>query len=212
MWFVQYLVNDPQRYFFVVVTVVISIVCHELAHGYMAMHRGDTTPESAGHLTGNPLVHMGPFSLAALFLCGIAWGQMPINPARLRGKYAEALVAIAGPATNLGLAFMTLTGLGLWARFASGGDSEIAGNAQTFLLVFGTTNLLLCAFNLMPVPPLDGSHILANFHRGYAIFISDPSKQQFFFFGFIMAFMISGRLAPILNTAAYSYLALIMGS
>ncbi len=112
--FIQSLLDPDQRLFYVswVITVIFSITLHELAHGLMALRRGDHTPVELGHMTINPLVHMGPFSLAALFFLGIAWGAMPVNPSRLRGKYGEALVALAGPVTNLLLAFLGLTGLG----------------------------------------------------------------------------------------------------
>ena len=74
--------NPADRFFFfaVVLTVVVSIVLHELAHGWMAMKLGDPTPRLEGRMTGNPLVHMGPWSLLALALAGIAWGSMPIDP------------------------------------------------------------------------------------------------------------------------------------
>ena len=209
MWFIKFLVDDPQLYFFWIVTVVISIVCHELAHGYMAIHRGDPTPERAGHITGNPLVHMGPFSLAALFLVGIAWGQMPIDPTRMRGKFAEALVAVAGPLTNLLLALLALTALGVWWHFNPDVNSELQRNLARFLMIFGTTNILLCLFNLFPVPPLDGSHILANFYRPYAMLISDPAKQQIWFFAFIGVFIFSGGLITVALKAALNYTALI---
>ena len=213
--FIQYLISEEpglrQIYLFVVVTVVISIVLHELAHGWMAIRRGDDTPLHTGHMTGNPLVHMGPFSIVALILCGIAWGQMPIDPTRLRGKYAEALVAAAGPATNILLAVAALTGLGLWLRLAPGVEAETAGNARAFLMVFGATNLLLCIFNLMPVPPLDGSHILANFHHGYALFISNPAKQQIFLIGFMFVFFISGKLLLACYKLAGFYVDLLVG-
>ncbi len=209
---IQLLQQDPQWYMFVVVTIVISIVLHELAHGWMAIRRGDDTPIQTGHMTGNPLVHMGPFSLVALFLCGIAWGQMPIDPTRMRGRYAQAMVAVAGPASNLLLAFVTLTALGLWWRSGMVQDEVlIQRNIAIFLTAFGSTNAMLCVFNLMPVPPLDGSHILANFNRGYARMLGDPAKQQIWFFAFIGAFMISSRLFGLVFKGCANYLVLIAG-
>ena len=187
--FINTLFTDPIRYASVIVAVVISIVLHELAHGWMAMRHGDLTPERTGHMTGNPLVHMGPFSLMALALVGIAWGQMPIDPSRMRGKYAEAKVAAAGPAVNLVLAWLGLTAHAVWAGL--GGYLEPgtpAGNGQQFLYLLGIYNLLLCVFNLLPVPPLDGSHILANFWRKYALTIEDPAKQGIWILAFVFCF------------------------
>ena len=209
--FLHLLMNDPQFYLFVVVAVVISITLHELAHGWAAMRLGDDTPIHTGHMTGNPLVHMGPFSLAALFLCGIAWGQMPIDPTRLRGRHGDCLVALAGPAANLLLAAVGLTALGLWFRSGTVGDSQIHANIAKFLFVLGATNGMLCLFNLMPAPPLDGSHVVASYHRGYALMMGDPSKQGIWIFAFIAVFMISNRLFAWVHGFALTYARLIAG-
>ncbi len=191
--FIEKAFDPTQRTFFfaAVITVVISITLHELAHGWAAIRLGDDTPIRTGHMTGNPLVHMGPFSLVALLMIGIAWGQMPIDPTRMRGKYAEALVAFAGPATNFILGFVALTGLGLWYRFGGPIDTQLEENIEILLNAFGGINILLGVFNLMPVPPLDGSHILANFSRGYARFISDPAHQGIMFFAFLFTFAVA---------------------
>ncbi len=200
------------RYFAWVLTVIVSIVLHELAHGWMAIRCGDDTPRRLGRLTGNPLVHMGPFSLGALFLLGMAWGSMPIDPTRLRGKYAEAKVAFAGPATNLLIAVVCLTLYGLLLRFnVTAEPSQFMDNLYRFLLIAGQANLVLMVFNLFPVPPLDGSHILANFNRKYALFIDDPGKQGFFILGFIAVFAISRQLWAPLGNAATWFVRLVAG-
>lgn len=196
--FINNLFRPEDRFFFFAacVTVVISIVLHELAHGWMAIRLGDDTPIREGRMTGNPLVHMGPFSILALLIAGIAWGQMPIDPSRLRGRYAEARVAAAGPAMNLLIALVALITLGLLYRFGfSDPQVQWKTNLLTFLNIAGTLNLLLLMFNLLPVPPLDGSHILANFYRPYALAVSDPSKQGIFFIAFIFVFAASAVLA-----------------
>lgn len=117
--FVLRLMDPAQRFHALVwiVVVVISITLHELAHGFAAIRAGDDTPIRLERMTLNPLVHMGPFSLLALLVVGIAWGQMPIDSSRLRGKYAEAKVAFAGPSTNLLICLAALVGWGLLVRF-----------------------------------------------------------------------------------------------
>lgn len=193
--FINKVFSDPFYFFAVVLTVVISIVLHELAHGWAAIRHGDHTPIHQNRMTGNPLVHMGPFSIMALMIVGIAWGQMPVDPTRLRGKYAEAIVAAAGPATNLVLSLVALTALSLWLRFEGWDASDdVHVNAGKFLFIFGSTNAMLCVFNLFPVPPLDGSHILANFSRPYGQLISDPSKQPMFIMAFVVMFAIARPL------------------
>jgi len=205
---------DPatQFYFFsVVISVVISITLHELAHGWAAIRLGDQTPIRSGHMTGNPLVHMGPFSIAALMIAGIAWGQMPIDPTRLKGKYAEAWVAFAGPATNFMLSLIALTGLGLWWRLGTFTDSTVQHNAVSFLMAFGGINALLGVFNLFPVPPLDGSHILSNLNRKYATFIGDPAHQGVMILAFIFMFSAANVIFQPVFQAVTRYVTLVAG-
>lgn len=174
--FIQYLTSNPQFYFAVIIVVVISICLHELAHGFAAIWLGDRTPEETGHITFNPLVHMGGFSLMMLAVVGISWGAMPVDPTRLRGRYAESLVALAGPAMNLLLAAIGLTALGLWYRFAlpDPADHRVE-NAVLLLNTLGVMNIALALLNLIPVPPLDGSRVLANLVPAYRRLVSDPT-------------------------------------
>ena len=205
---------DPstRAYFFAtIISVVISITLHELAHGWMAIRLGDRTPILAGRMTGNPLVHMGPFSLVALLVMGIAWGQMPIDPTRLRGKYGEAKVAAAGPAMNFLLAFVALTGLGLWMRFGGPIDSQVEKNVHLLLSAFGGINVLLGVFNLLPVPPLDGSHILSNFSETYAKFVWDPAHQGVMLLAFIFTFTVASVIALPVYLVADTYVAVLSG-
>jgi Zn-dependent protease len=209
--FIEFLFDPNQQLFYVswVITVIFSITLHELAHGWMALRRGDRTPADLERMTINPLVHMGPFSLVALLVLGIAWGQMPIDPSRLRGRYGEAIVAAAGPATNLVLAILGLTALGLWIRLGAEPNTVFLENLRKFLWVFGAANFVLCLFNLLPLPPLDGSRILANFHRGYAMFISDPAHQGVLMFAFAMIFVFGSGIFTLAYRWADAYVRLI---
>lgn len=167
--FIQYLQNDPRFFMAVVITVVVSICVHELAHGVVAVYFGDRTPIETGHMTVNPAVHLGMLSVITLMLAGIAWGSMPVDGTRLRGKYADALVSLAGPMSNVLLAVLALVSLGLWQRFdQSGVLSTEAKNIRFLLWVFGATNFNLALFNLIPFPPLDGSRIMGSLTPGYA--------------------------------------------
>ena len=203
--------NAADRFYFLAValTVVISIVLHELAHGWAAIRLGDETPIRQGRMTGNPLVHMGPWSLLMLAVAGIAWGQMPIDRTRLRGRHGEAIVAAAGPAMNVLLALIALSALAgllhLWGYAGvpvelfmvdvpGSSVTSTQGNAIKFLLLFGVTNLLLAMFNLFPVPPLDGSHIVADYSRPYADFVGDPKHQGFLLMLFVFGFLMAGRV------------------
>ncbi len=150
--------------------VIASITLHELAHGWAAIWEGDDTPRETGHMTANPVVHMGVPSLVVFLILGIAWGLMPINPYRFRhGKLGRIFVAAAGPLMNLLLAFLTLTTLAILLDI----DSE-TGPLQTFLFTGGFLNLVLFVLNLLPVPPLDGSVILSNLSSPVARLYQHP--------------------------------------
>lgn len=216
--FLMRAVDNPLLFVSVVFTVIVSITLHELAHGWMAIRLGDDTPIRADRMTVNPVVHMGPWALLALALVGIAWGRMPIDRGRLRGRYGESWVALAGPATNLLLSVAALTGVGLWARFepavfgpAERGQEWI-GRAGFFVQTFGMTNLLLCVFNLLPLPPLDGSHVAANLSRGYDRFVNDPSNSGTIMMMFIFAFVFAGVLFGPVRALALQYIGLLSGA
>jgi Zn-dependent protease len=193
--FIETINTAPLFFISVVITVVVSIVLHELSHGVAAIWQGDRTPIERGHMTLNPLVHMGWMSLILLAVAGIAWGLMPVNPYRFRSRYGDALVAAAGPLCNVLLAILALTALGLWWRFYAGtaaissDASTFAGRIQYFLLVFGQVNLVLCLFNLIPIPPLDGSRIAANFNRTYAGWLANPQSQGIMIVLFVVVFL-----------------------
>lgn len=206
---IQTLQNNPQLYVVMVMSVMVSIVLHELAHGWAAMALGDDTPIETGRMTGNPLVHMGLFSIVVLLVAGIAWGQMPINPSRLRGKRGEAIVAVAGPLANVILGLVALTAFALWMRFGDAGGDGFVQVLRRALFTMGYLNFALAMFNLIPLPPLDGSHILANFHRGYAQLLNDPRHQPAFFFAFIIVFVIAPKLFDWALAIALAYIEVI---
>ena len=86
-----------------VVIVMFSICLHELAHAWVALKHGDDTAAQAGHLSLNPAIQMGPYSLILLAVLGLAWGAVPVDEGRMRSRASGAWVAVAGPLTNLAL-------------------------------------------------------------------------------------------------------------
>lgn len=183
-----------------IIWVIGSITLHELAHGWAALKKGDPTPETSGHMTLNPVVHMGMPSLIIFALAGIAWGAMPVDPSRLRGRYAEALVAVAGPATNFILAAICILAAGILAALepSTGGPGPIPEhihkNLSLFFKLGAMLNIALGLFNLFPVPPLDGSRILANFSRPYREFTMSQAGGFLSIVGFALAFFFAGSL------------------
>ena len=144
-----------------VVILIISVVIHELAHGYAADSMGDPTPRLAGRLTLNPIAHLDIFGSvilpAFLVISGatfvIGWAKpVPFNPYNLRNKkWGGAIVALAGPLANLGLAVI----FALILKFVT-----VSAFMYSFMTGIVITNIALAVFNLVPLPPLDGHHIL----------------------------------------------------
>lgn len=154
--------------------ILLSITLHELGHGWAAIREGDDTPIQLGHMTANPFVHMGVQSLVMFALCGIAWGAMPVNPSRFRhSRKSDMIVSAAGPAMNLLIALACLVLLTAWVRFAPP-DLPLHRNGALFLFTGLSLNLFLIPFNLLPIPPLDGAHVLAGFSRRVRALYAHP--------------------------------------
>ena len=153
--FLQYLFQDPIFYIRVVAVLIISISLHELGHGIAAISQGDDTPIVKGHMTMNPLVHMGIHSIFFLLFAGMAWGQMPVNPRKFRNpKWGNILVSAAGPLTNIALGMLAVIVINLSYYFAF--DNVVSIQFFRIIAIF---NFALCLFNLIPIPPLDGYHV-----------------------------------------------------
>jgi Zn-dependent protease len=149
---------------FSILILIISVVIHEVAHGYAALALGDVTAKYAGRLTLNPIKHIDPFGsiilplLFALLPGGLILGwakPVPYNPYNLRNqRWGELLVALAGPVSNILLALI----FGILIRFSA--QLGLPEPAVILSVQVVMINLLLALFNLIPVPPLDGSKIL----------------------------------------------------
>jgi Zn-dependent protease len=167
--FISYLWEEPQLFFMWIFVVVFAVCCHEYMHARVALWQGDSTAADEGHLTLNPLKQMGPFSIFMLVILGLAWGQVPVNPSRMRHRYSDALVSFAGPATNLvlGMIFCVLAAVVILA--AGGKDvgestAEMGNNAIALFSTGAIVNFVLFMLNLLPVPGFDGWHILSSFY------------------------------------------------
>ena len=166
--FINYLWEDPNFFFMQILIVVFAICCHEYMHARVALWQGDSTAADEGHLTLNPLRQMGPISLVMLAIIGIAWGQVPVNPKRMRHKYSDALVSFAGPATNLVLAviFCFVAALVIiisGEKELTSTSMEISNNARNLFRLGAILNFVLFVFNMLPAPGFDGWHILSSF-------------------------------------------------
>jgi Zn-dependent protease len=198
------------EFIFLLIVLLCSVVIHEVSHGYAARAQGDYTAEYAGRLTLNPLAHLDPIGsvLVPLFLYSLAvisgqpplifgWARpVPYNPLALRNwRWGPALVALAGPASNFALAIL----FGVLAQLAA----KLWGLSTPFLPFFGLIiriNLLLGTFNLLPLPPLDGSKLL--FSVLPDSFVGTKLFLERYGFLFLMLFLFLGGfylLVPLIN-------------
>ena len=189
-WWVQNVLDSggPALLVSWIVVVIGSITLHELSHGWMAVRRGDRTPIELGHMTWNPVVHMGPMSLVLFALIGIAWGAMPVDRTRIRGRWGYALTIFAGPAINFLLAGVAIVALGLWtgAMAAFSMPEPFSSNLEQFFRIAGVLNIVLGLFNLLPVLPLDGGRILAEFWGAFERFAMGENGRWLMFGGFLL--------------------------
>ncbi|MGH2613699.1 MAG: site-2 protease family protein [Thermomicrobiales bacterium] len=159
---------DPQFVVTVIVTFIIAITVHEFMHAWTAWMLGDDTARLLGRISLNPAVHFDPvgalmFVLIALGFPALAWGRpVPVNDSRLRpvGRFGRqgsmALVSLAGPLSNVVLGAVAAGTL----RFSAYSGASLGAAIDGFLQIFMWVNFSLAAFNMIPLPPLDGSRIL----------------------------------------------------
>lgn len=186
--FYELFLSNPVEYISVVVLITFSICLHEYAHAFYAARLGDPTPLVTGHLTLNPLKQMGWMSVIMLLLFGIAWGMVPVNPRNFRHRYGDALVAIAGPATNLFLC--ALFSLLQSSVALAGFDGEKV--LQGFLQSGAVANGALFVLNILPVPPLDGFTVVGSFFPGIKRFAYSPQTAGILNTVFILLFVTGG--------------------
>lgn len=193
------------------IPLVIAIVFHEVAHGYVARMLGDRTAAERGRLSLNPIRHVDPVgTLLVPMMLALAnapifgWAKpVPVVAARLDHPRRDmALVALAGPGINLVMAMIAAAAIGIWVGSAgglpqAGAGGFVAANLINFLLI----NVFLAIFNLLPVPPFDGGHVVeAILPRALAVHYAKLSR-----FGFpVMLFLlvILPTIAPSANVVA----------
>jgi len=164
------------------VIILIAITIHEFSHALTADLLGDPTPRLAGRLTLNPIKHIDPIGFLMLLLVRFGWAKpVPINPYNFRDPVrGEMLVSFAGPASNFLAAWLAATLLRFFpVNYLALTNGLVTSAISDFIFI----NLALAVFNLIPVPPLDGSHILEPF-------IPDDLKRTFEQYGFFILVFI----------------------
>ena len=191
-----------------VVPLLYSIILHEVAHGVVALWFGDPTAKRAGRLTLNPVPHIDPLGALMLLFVGFGWARpVPVNYAQLKnGKAGMIAVALSGCLANIVLAAVFVSLLQFPAVRSNGSLATICAMAAQI-------NIVLGAFNLIPIPPLDGSRVAMAFL---------PSRVQMLFarferFGFflILALLYMGFLSPVIRfieRGIYQGIGLLLGA
>lgn len=152
---------EPVRFWSFILAIVLGITVHEFMHAYVAHRLGDDTARLMGRLTLNPLAHLDLLGSLFLLLLRFGYGKpVPVNESRLQGgRRGGSLVAFAGPVTNLVLA--TICAIPL--RFVNFGPGDLGAVYEEVLGAIVIYNCLLFVFNLIPIPPLDGSRVVYGF-------------------------------------------------
>ncbi len=192
MGLLNLLLNNPLAFILIAIPLMYAIIFHELAHGWVAYRMGDSTAKHLGRLSLNPLKHLDPMGTIMLFIFGFGWAKpVPVNFSNIRDyRKGMILVSSAGIVANMILAFIAL----FLYSLLSPPESSMPGQLLYF---FAKINIILAAFNLIPIPPLDGSKILLGF--------APPNVQAYLLrlerFGFfiIIGLLYLGILDPVID-------------
>jgi Zn-dependent protease len=199
--FILQLIQNPVEAVIYLVALVLGITVHEWAHAWTAYRFGDDTPYLQGRVTLNPVAHLDPIGSILFLVLGFGYGRPVIyNPLRIQHRYQELLIALAGPISNIIFAIIALILVGI---FGTNGiiDPEI-------LRLIAGVNVLLAAFNMLPIPPLDGSSIISYFWPEYRSLLGGQIGLFI-----VLALIFTGTLGLLMAPLAsgFSFLASLGG-
>lgn len=195
--------------------ILIALTGHEFAHGFMSYKLGDPTPKNEGRLSFNPLAHLDPIGTLLMLFSGFGWAKpVAINPMYYKNrKVGTVIVALAGPFANFIMAFISFILLFVIAvlQYKTGISGSLIDIFSKFFKLALSANLSLMVFNLIPLPPLDGSRILGLFLSEEAYYKLCSIER----FSLIIIFILSmtGILSKILSigvSAVYSFMYMIL--
>lgn len=185
--------------------ILFAITCHEVAHGYVAFLLGDNTAKEEGRLTLNPIAHLDPVGALMMLIAGFGWAKpVPVNPFFFKGDRVKGmmLVSVAGPLINLVLSFVA------YFIYVAGHGFYTIPMLSTFLRYCVTLNVYLAVFNLIPIPPLDGSKILAGFlpKRTAITYLNTVERYGTLILLLLIVFNITDIfMVPVANAILHAY-------
>lgn len=185
------LFKNPPVFFLLTIPLLYSVILHEISHGWVAYLFGDDTAKRTGRLSLNPLKHLDPIGTLALFIIGFGWAKpVPVVYSNIKNfRLGIVCVSLAGCVTNILIAVISI----LLLQF---GPINANPMAATVLIVTAKINIILGAFNLIPIPPLDGSRILLGIlpERAQAVLV----KLEPYGLLILFALLFTGVLNPII--------------
>ena len=186
--------RSPEQIIAFLLSFVIATTIHECAHAVTAYRLGDPTAKEQGRITLNPIMHFEPFGFFGMVLISlgygfIGWGKpCPVNPSRFKYTFGGrrhvgmAIVALAGPVSNIAQALV----VAVIYRFLIHSNVALSDTVDTFIKAFLIVNILLAAFNMIPIPPLDGHKILMGLLPAFWYPILAPLER----YGFMLLFLL----------------------
>ena len=205
----EYILSRLTQFIIMLPTTLIALMCHEIAHGWVSTKLGDPTPKMQGRLTFNPLAHLDPIGTLLMIFTGFGWARpVEVNPMYYKNrKQGMALVALAGPLANFILAIIgAFFGILLLKIFSF--SYSAVSFITTVMYVFVVRNINFMVFNLIPLPPLDGSKILGMVlpNRTYYTML----QYERYAIIILMVLSLSGAFDRIIGTVGYGVWNLII--
>lgn len=179
---------SPLYFIFFIISLLISLTVHELAHAYTSYKLGDSTAKIDGRISLNPLNHIDPYGFLAILIVGFGWAKpVMMNPYNFK-NYRDGIffTALAGPVSNI---LMAIVGMLIY-------NFNLPLIGQEFLSVFININIILASFNILPIPPLDGYKVFSRILSNKLYYQAEFYERKYGFI-ILMVFLISGLLRTI---------------